>query len=145
MLKEGATTFWETYDPKQKGNEHFLSDRPDRPYSKSLCHNWGASPLYILGRYFLGVEPLSPGYESYLVEPKLGDLKWIKGVVPVNEGKVNIYADEHQLKVKSDKPGGICRFKSSKKPRGTDAKQIGNNYYQFEISEINKEYVVEIN
>jgi hypothetical protein len=145
MLKEGATTFWETYDLKQKGDEHYLADRPDRPYSKSLCHNWGASPLYILGRYFLGVEPLSPGYESYLVEPKLGDLKWIKGVVPVNSGQVNIYADEHQLKVRSDKPGGICRFKSNKKPRGIDSKQIGNNYYQFEINEINKEYVVEIN
>ena len=145
MLKEGATSFWETYDPKQKGDEHFLSDRPDRPYSKSLCHNWGASPLYILGRYFLGVEPLSPGYESFLVEPKLGDLKWIKGIVPVNDGQVNIYADEHQLKVKSDKPGGICRFKSNKKPGGTNVKQIGSNYYQFEIKEINKEYVVEIN
>jgi hypothetical protein len=26
-----------------------------RPFGKSLCHAWGASPIYLLGKYYLGV------------------------------------------------------------------------------------------
>ncbi|MCX2480463.1 alpha-rhamnosidase [Pedobacter sp. MC2016-15] len=75
MLKLGATSFWEEYDPARKGSEHL--SMYGRPYGKSLCHAWGASPIYLLGKYYLGVKPLSPGYETYLVEPVLGGLKWM--------------------------------------------------------------------
>lgn len=145
MLKEGATTFWETYDPTQKGDEHFMENNYGRPFSKSLCHNWGASPLYILGRYFLGVKPLSPGYKTFIVEPQLGDLKWIQGVVPINDGQVTISVNKNQIKVRSNKHGGICRFKSNEEPKGVGIAKIGKNYYQFEIKELNKDYVIGIN
>ncbi|MCL2752095.1 MAG: alpha-rhamnosidase [Firmicutes bacterium] len=49
MLSLGATSFWEAYDPRQKGAEHYAMY--GRPYGKSLCHAWGAAPLYLLGRY----------------------------------------------------------------------------------------------
>ncbi len=142
MLSEGATTFWETYDPNEKGVEHFIGGNIDRPYSKSLCHSWGATPLYILGKYFLGVKPLSPGYESYLIEPNLGNLTWISGVVPLNQGKVSIFADKKSIIIKTNKSGGICRFKSNQKPKGEGIKKIGENYYQLYIKDINKEYKI---
>ena len=55
------------------GNE-LQSER--RRFGKSLCHAWGASPVYLLGRYFLGVVPTSPGFATYDVKPNLGGLDW---------------------------------------------------------------------
>ena len=50
MLREGATTFWEKYVPSEQGTEHL--SMYGRPYGKSLCHAWGASPIYIIGISF---------------------------------------------------------------------------------------------
>lgn len=44
MIKEGATTFWERYDPEEKGAEKYAMY--GRKYGKSLCHAW-ARPLFI--------------------------------------------------------------------------------------------------
>jgi hypothetical protein len=75
MIREGATTFWEKYVPTESGTQHL--SMYGRPYGKSLCHAWGASPLYLIGRYFLGVEPVKPGYEEYVVRPQLaGSTGW---------------------------------------------------------------------
>lgn len=145
MIKEGATTFWETYDPTQKGEEHFKANRPGRPFSKSLCHNWGASPLYILGRYFLGVRPTEPGFNKYIVEPQLGDLKWIKGKVPLNGGIIDIYMDKKILKIKTDKLGGTCRFYSKKEQNKKHYTKINKNYYELKINEKDKEYIIKLN
>ncbi len=98
MLKEGATTFWEKYVPTEKGAEHLAMY--GRPYGKSLCHAWGASPVYLLGKYFLGVQPTKPGYQEYEVRPALGDLEWMEGAVPTPFGLVHVRMDEHQVKVK---------------------------------------------
>lgn len=59
MLAEGATTSWEEYDPRMSGTKHL--EMYHEPYDKSLCHAWGASPLYLLGRYYTGVTPTQPG------------------------------------------------------------------------------------
>ncbi len=88
MLREGATTFWEKYNPEEHGPQHLAMY--GRPYGKSLCHAWGASPLYILGRYFLGVKPTKPGYEEYEVRPVLGGLSWMDGEVPTPFGKIRV-------------------------------------------------------
>jgi hypothetical protein len=69
MLHEGATSFWEKYNPEETGTQHLAMY--GRPYGKSLCHAWGASPIYLIGKYYLGVQPTKPGYEDYLVKPVL--------------------------------------------------------------------------
>ena len=97
MLREGATTFWEKYNPNEKGVQHLAMY--GRPYGKSLCHAWGASPLYLLGRYFLGVRPTKPGYEEYEVKPCLGGLDWIEGTVPTPRGMIHVYADRDTVRV----------------------------------------------
>ncbi|GAA0310387.1 hypothetical protein GGQ92_001607 [Gracilibacillus halotolerans] len=107
MLDLGATSFWEAYDPKQKDAEHY--EMYGIPYGKSLCHAWGASPIYLLGKYFLGVKPLSPGYETFIVEPQLGGLEWMEGTMPVADGEVEVYMDKQQIRVKATKSGGILR------------------------------------
>ena len=99
MLREGATSFWEKYNPEETGVQHLAMY--GRPYGKSLCHAWGASPLYLLGKYFLGVRPTKPGYEEYVVEPHLGDLEWMRGDVPTPFGLIHVEMDRHQIKIRA--------------------------------------------
>ena len=100
MLREGATSFWEKYVPSEKGAQHLAMY--GRPYGKSLCHAWGASPIYILGKYFLGVKPTQPGYETYEIRPILGGLAWMEGDVPTPFGRISIKMDQQQITVHSD-------------------------------------------
>jgi len=141
MLKLGATSFWEEYNPNKKGAEHYAMY--GRPFGKSLCHAWGASPIYLLGKYYLGIKPLTPGYETYLVEPALGDLQWMEGDVPTPKGKIHLYASKKELKIKSDEGVGTLRFKSKGKPSAKDVsvRAVGNNVYEVTVA-AGKEYVV---
>lgn len=100
MLREGATSFWEKYNPEEKGTEHLAMY--GRPFGKSLCHAWGASPIYIIGKYFLGVRPVTPGYETYEVRPTLGGLEWMEGEVPTPFGKITIKMNQQKVSVFSD-------------------------------------------
>lgn len=100
MLKEGATTFWEKYNPEDNGSQHL--SMYGRPYGKSLCHAWGASPIYLLGKYYLGVRPTLPGYEEYEVCPSLGGLEWMEGDVPAPFGNIHVRMNSYEVSVKSD-------------------------------------------
>ena len=73
-----------------------------RPYGKSLCHAWGASPIYILSKYFLGVKPTKPGYETYEIRPTLGGLSWMEGEVPTPFGKIYVRMNGQTITVRSD-------------------------------------------
>ena len=100
MLKQGATSFWEEFDPSKKGVEHYAMY--GRPFGKSLCHAWGASPIYLLGRYYLGVKPTAPGFATYEVKPNLGGLKWMKGKVPTPFGAICVKMEGDTVEVSSD-------------------------------------------
>jgi alpha-L-rhamnosidase len=141
MLNLGATTIWETYDPTQKGDEHYAMY--GHPFGKSLCHAWGANPVYLFGKYLLGVKPLSPGYKSYLIEPSLAGLDWIKGRVPTPHGNIEIYADKKVMRIKTADGLGILRLHSKKQPvtdKGTEVKKIGEGYYEIELTASSKDY-----
>lgn len=97
MLKLGATSFWELYNPSESDLAHYAMY--GRRFGKSLCHAWGASPVYLLGRYYLGVTPTSPGFDTYDVKPNLGGLEWIEGDVPTPWGRIHVYADRNGHKV----------------------------------------------
>ena len=100
MLREGATSFWEKYNPEETGTQHLAMY--GRPYGKSLCHAWGASPVYLMGKFYLGVKPTKPGYAEYEVCPTLGGLEWMEGEVPTPFGKVYVKMDARQVTVRSD-------------------------------------------
>ena len=97
MLREGATSFWEKYVPTESGTQHLAMY--GRPYGKSLCHAWGASPVYLLGKYYLGVRPTKPGYAEFEIRPALGDLDWLQGDVPTPHGMIHIEMNRHEVKV----------------------------------------------
>lgn len=118
MLKLGATSFWEEYNPTKKGTEHLAMY--GRKFGKSLCHAWGASPIYLLGKYYLGISPTTAGYETYTVQPQLGGLQWMQGKVPTPNGDIELYCSTTQIKLKAQKGVGTLKIKSSIKPTGTD-------------------------
>ncbi len=141
MLNLGATSFWEEYNPDKKGTEHLAMY--GRKFGKSLCHAWGASPIYLLGKYYLGVKPTSPGYATYVVEPGLGGLKWMKGKVPTPDGDIELYMSETEIKVTGAGGTGTLKFKSKSKPVSVDGNftDKGNGNYEL-IVEKGKGYTV---
>ena len=112
MLREGATSFWEKYNPEESGTQHLAMY--GRPYGKSLCHAWGASPIYLLGKYYLGVKPTKPGYAEYAISPCLGGLEWMEGTVPTPQGDIYVYMDQKKIRVKSPGGKGYLSIPSSK-------------------------------
>lgn len=105
MLETGATTLYEAYDPKEQGAAHYAMY--GNPYEKSLCHAWGASPIYLLGNYRLGVENTGIGYDTFEVRPRMGNMKEFSGKVPVPGGFVSVKAKEGKVWVTATVPGGI--------------------------------------
>ncbi|SDZ92777.1 alpha-L-rhamnosidase [Arachidicoccus rhizosphaerae] len=143
MLARGATSFWEQYDPAAKGAAQYAMY--GRPFGKSLCHAWGASPIYLLGKYYLGVKPTSPGYQTYEVRPQLGGLKWIKGTVPSADGDIQVYCDAKKISVKSSGIIGVgTLIIQSKTPPTTvqgTIRKIQDGLYKVEILP-DQQYVV---
>lgn len=144
MIKLGATTFWEKYNPSEKNPD--LLAMYGRPFGKSLCHAWGASPIYLLGKYYLGVKPTSPGYQTYVVEPCLGDLLWMEGDVPTPEGKIHLYCSEKEIKIKAEQGTGTLRIRSQTKPvcKGMEIRLAGEKQYELTMMK-GQEYVVKYN
>ncbi|MDQ0966043.1 alpha-L-rhamnosidase [Flavobacterium sp. W4I14] len=141
MLKLGATSFWEEYNPDKKGTEHLAMY--GRPFGKSLCHAWGASPIYLLGKYYLGVQPTTPGYETYIIEPNLGGLAWMEGKVPTANGDISVYCSKKEIKISSPTGVGKLKVKSKTKPvvKGAEAKEVSKEIYEITI-EKGKDYSV---
>jgi alpha-L-rhamnosidase len=141
MLNLGATSFWEEYNPAKSGAEHYAMY--GRDFGKSLCHAWGASPLYLLGKYYLGVKPTAPGYAAYLVEPNLGGLQWMQGKVPTPDGEIELYVSKSQVKVKGAAGEGTLRLKSKTLPSGSNMRAMakGNEVYEIALKP-DTEYII---
>ncbi|NMA75423.1 MAG: alpha-rhamnosidase [Bacteroidales bacterium] len=144
MLELGATSFWEKYNPEEQGDEHLAMY--GRPFGKSLCHSWGASPIYLLGKHYMGVEPIKEGYEEYSIKPVLGDLKWMEGKIPTTHGDISVFCSRKEIRVSSEVGLGKLIIKSKSRPKTNDAEVIsfGNDRYQININK-NKEYVIKYN
>lgn len=110
MLDLGATSFWEEYNPEKSLEEQYpmYGDK----FGKSFCHAWGASPIYIIGKFYLGVQPTSAGYETFEVKPFLDMFAEVNATVPVKGGKVSIKKKNGILEVTSSRNGGVLIYKS---------------------------------
>jgi hypothetical protein len=140
MLKLGATSFWEEYKPALHGEEHYAMY--GRPFGKSLCHAWGASPIYLLGKYYLGVKPTSPGYATYVVQPALGGLQWIQGQVPTPKGNIEVKCSTKEMNITTAEGVGTLRFKSVVEPVCvTAAIDRKGDWYEMSM-EPNKNYII---
>ena len=143
MLKLGATSFWEVYNPDESGMEHYAMY--NRKFGRSLCHSWGASPIYLIGKYYLGVKPTSFGYETFTVDPHLGGIEWIQGIVPIKNGQVNLYMNENTIKLSVSQLGGQLIIHSKNKPHSNAGiiTKLDKNLYSLELEIVNFEYEID--
>jgi alpha-L-rhamnosidase len=56
----------------------------------SLAHGWASGATADLSQYVLGVQPSSPGYRVWLVQPHPGSLTWAEGNVPTPLGTIAV-------------------------------------------------------
>jgi len=56
----------------------------------SLAHGWSTMPTSALSGYVLGIQPASPGYATWTVQPHLGSLAWAQGQAPTPHGPVQV-------------------------------------------------------
>ena len=110
ILSLGASTVWEEFDPNMNGVEHYAMY--GEPFDKSLCHAWGAGPLYFIGRYLVGLVPTAIGYSSFEISPRL-DCGNYKAVIPVMNGKVCVEVKDGKLTAFSNISGGIIKAKGT--------------------------------
>lgn len=105
MLDLGATSFWEDFDLAWTENAGRIDELvPDgkkdihgdfgnycyKGFRHSLCHGWASGPTAWLSEHVLGVRILTPGGAKVAVKPRLGDLDWAEGSVPVPQGLIRV-------------------------------------------------------
>jgi len=97
MLAEGATSFWEAYDPRwPKQDFHaYLEADGKRGYYASLAHGWASGPTAWLMQQVLGIEPTAAGFQQVTIRPDLAGLAWARGAEPTPRGliKVDVKSD----------------------------------------------------
>ncbi|MBU7498277.1 alpha-rhamnosidase, partial [Lactiplantibacillus pentosus] len=110
----GATTFWEQFDPTKQGSARY--EMYDDKYGKSLCHAWGSSPIYLIGRYLVGLRPTAPGYGTYEINPQLKLLNDFDCTFPLSTSgdKVEMSVHEGTLNITATRPGGVLKLSDRK-------------------------------
>lgn len=81
MLKDGATTWWELYDPENPA----LLDR-----ICSHCHGYAVSPNAFLISEVAGIRPAEPGMNVVFFNPDLKNIKWCRSSIPTPLGPINL-------------------------------------------------------
>ncbi len=92
MVDEGATSFWEGYDPAwYKGNFHASLQADNMSgYRVSLAHGWSTGVMPWLMEQVLGIHATGPGFSTVDIRPDLVDLLWAKGGEPTPRGMLNV-------------------------------------------------------
>ena len=88
MLKLGAVTFWEEFDPEKPLEQQY--EMYGDPYGKSLCHAWAASPIYLLSRYYVGLRSACPGGMEYELQPQTRFFQELDCGFPMGEKQLHI-------------------------------------------------------
>ncbi len=113
MIDEGATSFWEGYDPswyKQDFHAALLAD-DSAGYQASLAHGWSSGVTPWLMEQVLGIQSRGAGFSQVDIRPDLLDLTWAEGGEPTPRGmlKVDIRKDGGYKTTIDMPPGTIAR------------------------------------
>lgn len=123
MLENGATTFWEAFDPNEKGVEKYAMY--DRPFGKSLCHAWGANPIYLIYNCILGIRPLTVGYEQFICKPQLWMMPEFECTCPIGKGKLHLAYDKKTFSITAENGEGYLELPNEFVPCGNVEKKDG--------------------
>ena len=93
MLQEGATSFWEGYDPSwYKGYLFHAALQADNQsgFHTSLAHGWSSGVTPWIMAHILGIQPMAGGFSKVDIRPDLIGLKWAKGTEPTPHGLLGV-------------------------------------------------------
>ncbi|HTV81672.1 MAG TPA: alpha-L-rhamnosidase C-terminal domain-containing protein [Acidobacteriaceae bacterium] len=93
MVQEGATSFWEGYDPTwYKGSLFHESLQADNMSGLrvSLAHGWSSGVTPWLMAQVLGIQPTAGGFATVNIRPDLLGLKWARGTEPTPHGLLGV-------------------------------------------------------
>ena len=107
MIAEGATSFWEAYDPSwYKEDFHAALQSDNRSgYFVSLAHGWSSGPTAWLMEQVLGIKPTGAGFSSVEIRPDLMGLKYARGAEPTPYGLLKVDVTPERTIV--DLPEGV--------------------------------------
>jgi hypothetical protein len=92
MVDEGATSFWEGYDPSWYKDDAHGSLQADNKsgYRVSLAHGWSSGVTPWLMEQVLGIHAIGSGFSTVDIRPDLIDLAWAKGGEPTPRGMLDV-------------------------------------------------------
>ena len=99
MIDNGATSFWEAWDPAWAGDDpHAKLEADDKVgYNASLAHGWSSGPAAFLLEDILGIKPAEPGYARVQITPRLASLQWMKGAMATPFGAVKVEVSDTRI------------------------------------------------
>lgn len=77
MLRIGSTMTTEAWDNKYKNNNGW-------------SHAWSSSPAHIIPRKLMGIEPMTPGFETIRIKPAISSLKEASVKLPTIRGDIDV-------------------------------------------------------
>ena len=94
MAADASTTLWERWDLD--------------PRRSSRNHAWSGSPLSLCSEEVAGIFPLTLGYETLRLRPRLGNLGEVRAIVPTVRGLVSLelHRDEASHELRCSIPAG---------------------------------------
>lgn len=125
MLKKGATTFFEDYNPEWSENSSTVDTMPQdgerdlhadfgaycyKGLRHSFCHGWAAGPVPYLMEYVLGINIEDEGCKTIRLTPHLDGLDWAKGKFPTPFGVISLTVERQNgqdVITNLDAPEGI--------------------------------------
>jgi hypothetical protein len=123
MVDEGATSFWEAYDPSWYHEDFHSSLQSDNRsgYFVSLAHGWSSGPTAWLMEQVLGIQPTGAGFSTVEIRPDLVGLDWARGGEPTPHGplKVDVRKNGSATAVVVDVPEGVMAHVSVPVASGT--------------------------
>jgi alpha-L-rhamnosidase len=147
MIDEGATSFWEGYDPswpKKDFHAHLNAD-DEEGYRTSLAHGWSSGPTVWLSEQILGIQPTAAGFREVTIRPDLAGLNWARGSVPTPQGPISVdYKAGGGLDAQIDVPAGVTARVSMPVCAGQSAITVVGGRVSSESAESGHRVVVRI-
>jgi alpha-L-rhamnosidase len=121
QLQFGATTFWECFRSQWTQVVAPLSPVPNGQCGyTSLCHPWSSGITKWLSEEVLGIKPIVPGFEKFVVKPHLtNELTWVRGSVMTVNGQIKSEFDRQKGTASLIVPQGTLGSFALPKQNGT--------------------------
>ena len=98
MLRQGSTITMEAWN---------LHTKPNQDWN----HAWGTAPSNVVRRKLVGLEPLTPGFDSVTIKPQMGELQQLDCKIPTIKGDFDIsIKNQNDFVMKVDIPANVTAY-----------------------------------